>query len=100
MPRPDFLTDQDITRFQEIIQEDPLAKQFVDVPLFMEVCYAGVWLAEELEKLNCPEDLSVRIQFHAGTLCFGRDPWDVHQEILEGYRNDTLEYGAEPSTLN
>ena len=100
MPRPDFLTDQDITRFQETIQQDPLAKQFIDVPLFMEACYAGVWLAEELEKLGCPEDLSVRIQFHAGTLCFGRDPWDVHQEMLEGYRNGTLEYEAEPSTLN
>lgn len=100
MTRPDFITDQDINRFRETIQEDPFAKEFINVPLFVEVCYAGLWLAEELEKLNCPEELSVRIQFHAGQLSFGRDPWDVHQEILEGYRNNTLEYEAEPSTLN
>lgn len=100
MTRPDFITDEHITRFQAIIQEDPLAKQFIDVPLFMEVCYAGVWLAEELEKLGCTEDLSVRIQFHAGQLSFGRDPWDVHQELLEGYRMGTLTFEAEPTVLN
>jgi hypothetical protein len=101
MPRPDHITNECITRYQETIQQDPyFPKELLGVPMIMEVCYAGAYLAEKLEQLLCPEELIIRLQFHGGKLSFGRDPWEVHQQLLKDYKNDTLEYEAEPSVLN
>jgi hypothetical protein len=101
MTRPDFITNELINHYQDVIQQDlTFPKELFDIPLIMEVCYAGIWFAEELEKFLCPEELIIRLQFHAGKLSFGRDPWEVHQKLLEDYKNDTLEYEAEPSVLN
>lgn len=99
MTRPDFITDEHINRYNETIKQDPIAKQFLEVPLMMEVCYAGCYLEEELIKLGCPENLMVRICFEAGRMSFGRDPWEAHLQILEEYKNDTLEYEAEINPL-
>jgi hypothetical protein len=100
MPRPDFITQEHIDRYQTQIQDDSIVKQFQDIPLIMEVCYAGCYLEEELKKLNCPEGRILDLQFHAGRASFGRDPWDVHLQLLEEYRNGTVEFEEDPLVLN
>lgn len=55
-----------------------------------EVCRAGLYLSEELKKINCPDDVIVKLQFHAGKLSFGRDIWEIHQTILMDYKNNSL----------
>ncbi len=100
MKRPEFVTEEDIARWSKAIDEDTLAQSFAQFPAIREVCYAGAWLGEELEKLGCPEDLLVRIQFTAGRLSFGRDAWTAHQKVLEAYKNNELELEPEPSVMN
>jgi hypothetical protein len=93
MSRPEFVTNEDILRWSENIDNDDNIPAVVkDSAIIREVCYAGLWLAEELEKLNCTEDIITRIQFTAGRLSFGRDPWQVHQKMLEDYKNKELEF--------
>jgi len=101
MSRPEFVTNEDIARWSENIDNDPkLPVTLSSNPVIREVCYAGLWLCEELEKLGCPEELITRIQFTAGRAAYGRDPWEVHQELLNGYKNNELEYEVDPETLN
>lgn len=98
MSRPEFITLEDISRWSQIIDSDPLIPTSLSqVSLIREVCYAGLWLSEQLENLGCDTTLAVRIQFTAGKLSFGRDPWEVHQDILQRYTNNTLEYDTEPN---
>lgn len=109
MARPDFVTEEDITRWSEQLKSDPnLAEVFETLPEeivsddILETCYAGLWLCEELEKLECPESLIMRIQYTAGKLSYGHDVWEVHLQILEGYKNNQLEMADElaAETLN
>lgn len=101
MTRPDFITDEDITRWLENIKQDEhFPKVLLDSAVVKEVCFSGLWLCEQLEELGCPEELIVRIQYTAGTLSFGRDPWEVVQKILDGYRNNELEFETDSSDLN
>lgn len=91
--RPDFITSEDIARWSINFQTDPNMKPYLDQPIILEVCYAGRWLSEELEKLGCSELNIVRIQYTTGQLCFGqKDPWKVHQEMLDAYKNNELEF--------
>lgn len=100
MKRPEFVTDEDITRWSETLDQDELGSVFAKDPIMKEVCYAGFWLSEELDKLDCPEDLSFRIQDAAGRLSFGRDTWEVCQKVLEAYKNNELIFEPEPVELN
>lgn len=91
MSRPDFITNEDIARWSKNLEEDEsLSKELINSPIIREVCYAGLWLSEELEKLNCPNSIIVRIQYSAGKVSFSRDPWQVHQGFLEKYKNNEL----------
>jgi len=91
--RPEFITNEDIARWSESMENDPnMPQAYLDQPLIREVCYAGMWLCEELEKAGCNELLITRIQFTAGQLSFGHNPWTVHQEMLEAYKNNQLEF--------
>lgn len=93
MSRPDYITDDDIARWSSNIDDDPnIPKPILQFPLLREVCYAGLWLAESLDELDCPEDLIVRIQFTAGRLSFGKDPWQVAVKMLELYKTNELVY--------
>jgi len=94
MSRPDFVTDEDIARWSENIDNDPkVPKWMADMALMREMMYAGLWMAEELEKLGCNPLLITRLQFSTGSLCFGKpDPWEVHQEVLEAYKNNDIEF--------
>jgi hypothetical protein len=83
------------------IDNDPnMPKSLSSQPTIREVCYAGLFLAEELMKLNCPDNLIVRIQWHAGKASFGNDPWDVHLDILEDYKNNKLTFEEDQLDLN
>jgi hypothetical protein len=93
MMRPEFVTDEDIARWSENLDNDlriPIG--VVALPLLREVMYAGLWLGEQLQLLACNELLIVRIQYTAGQLSFGRDPWEVVQELLTAYKNNDLEF--------
>lgn len=87
MNRPDYVTDEDIERWETNIQNDPnMPKEVLSIPILKEVCYAGLWLAESLAELGCPEEKIRNIQFNAGRYAFGRDPWQAHEAVLEFWK--------------
>jgi hypothetical protein len=102
MPRPDFVTNEDISRWSESIDNDPLMDQnLAQNPIIREVCYAGQWLADKLTELNCPDHLIGRMMWTAGRICFGRkDPWAIHQDILDRFIQGTLEFEMDPEETN
>lgn len=92
MSRPDFVTNEDLLRWSENIDNDPrIPVGLAQTAIIREVMYAGLWLAEKLEELGCPEFLIPRIQFSAGRASFGRDTWEVCQEMLDLYASNKLE---------
>ncbi len=99
MPRPESVTNEDISRWSEKIDsEQELMGGIGQNPIIREVCYAGQWLVDRLDELNCPDHLIGRIIYTAGRICFGRkDPWEVHQDILQRFIDGTLEYEEEPT---
>ena len=95
--RPDSVTREDIVRWQEIIDKDPtFPKEYLDMALLMGVCYAGCYLVEKLQLLECPEHLITRIQWTAGKLSFGKDPWEVHEQMLNDYIDNKLVFEIDP----
>lgn len=96
--RPESVTNEDIFRWSEKIDNDPLMDvALAQNPIIREVCYAGQWLADKLTELNCPDHIIGRIMYTAGGLCFGRkDPWKVHQDIHQRFVDGTLEFEPEP----
>lgn len=101
MPRPSFITDEDIARWSKELDDSPiLSKDMIKSAVIREVCYAGLWLAEQLEKLGCPDELITRIQYSAGKVSFGKDAWDIHQQFLDGYNKNELNFADEPKNLN
>jgi hypothetical protein len=98
MPRPDFITNEDIIRWSNYIEEDKFTPpDLLKSAIIREVCYSGLWLSEQLEKLQCPDSIIVRIQWTAGKLSYGRDPWEVHQEMLKQYQDNTLVFESDDS---
>jgi thymidine kinase len=98
MSRPEFVSNEDLDRWSEVIDNDErIPKHVAQAVLIREVCYAGLYLVEQLEKLNCPDDLSVRIQWQGGKASFGRDPWEVHQKLLEDYIDNKLLFEDDPT---
>lgn len=93
MSRPEFISNEDIDRWSEDIDNDPyISVGLSQNPIIREVMYAGLWLCEELLKLGCSDDMIARIRYTAGTISFGRDIWIVHQDMLERYKNNELTY--------
>ncbi len=101
MPRPESITNEDLARWSESIDNDPLLdKQLAQNPIVREVCYAGQYLAEKLRELDCSEEIIGRLMYTAGQLSFGQeDAWMVHQEILQKFIAGTLEFEKD-SDLN
>ncbi len=102
MPRPESVTNEDLSRWGEKIDNDPLmTPALAQDPIIREVCYAGQWLVDRLNELNCPDHLIGRMMWTAGKICFGRkDPWEVHQDILSRFVDGTLEFEVEPEEMN
>lgn len=99
MSRPEFVTNEDIIRWSERIDQD-LPEHMVNNAIIREVCYAGQWLVEQLSDLNCPEDIIARIQYTAGQMSFGREPWTVHQILLEAFQNNELIFEEDPQPVD
>lgn len=100
MKRPDFVTNEDIIRWSEIIDNDStIPASFATSPIVREVCYAGLWLQEKLIEQNCPDEIIYRVQFTAGKMSFGRDAWEVHQQIFQDYLNNSLVFEDDPKTI-
>lgn len=102
MHRPDFVSEEDILRWSNNIDNDPHFPQSLkQIEAVREVCYAGLWLTEKLDLLGCPSSIIVRLQFTAGQLSFGRDTWEVSQELIRKYQDNELEFEEDPeATLN
>lgn len=93
MKRPEFITDEDIARWSQVIDNDKdMPASYSEQPILREVMYAGAWLGEQLKAEGCPDVLITRMQYTAGGLSFGRDPWEVMQEVLTAYKNNQLEF--------
>ena len=100
MPRPEFVTEKDVDRWSNNIDHDPqIGSLFKRNYSLREVLYCGLWLSEELEKIGCPFSIIHRIQWTAGQLSFGRDPWEVHQDILNKYKGDELVFEEDPNEV-
>jgi len=100
MYRPEYITEQDIERWNQVLLKNsdiPLSK----IPsIILELSYAGFWISEFLEKLNCDPVLITRIQFTAGKYSFGKDIWKAHDEILQLFINGELSFEEEFNQLN
>jgi hypothetical protein len=92
MSRPESVTNEDLLRWSEKIESDPMGDAIMQSAIVKEVCFAGFWLSERLKELKCNETLIGRIIYTAGRICFGREPWEVHQNILTEYVDGTLIY--------
>lgn len=102
MPRPEFVTNDDLARWSEKIDSDPLMSEGLGQnPIVREVCYAGQWINEQLTDLKCPDYIIGRIMYTAGAICFGRkDPWIIHQDILAQFIAGTLEFEIDTKEVN
>ena len=101
MTRPTTLSYQDFQRWETNIQQDSgIPASIKKNPIIMEVLFAGLWLAEELSRLLCPPEYITRIQYTAGQISFGRDPWEVHLDVLERYKSNELQFDPDPDNLN
>jgi hypothetical protein len=102
MPRPNYITNEDIARWSETIDTDPfISEGIASNPIIREVCYAGQWLADRLTEVECPDHLIGRMMTTAARRCFGRkDFWLIHQEILDQFIAGTLEFEMDPAELN
>lgn len=93
MSRPNFITQEDIDRWSLKIDQDPnISKGLASSDAIREVCYSGQYLVEQLQLLNCPDYLIGQIQFSAGAACFGKDPWEIHLQVLNDYKLGKLQF--------
>ena len=92
-----YVTEEKIAQYDKNIDEDTyLPSSLKKNPNIREVCRAGLYLYEELEKLNCPDSLITRIQWTAGKLSFNKDPWEIHSSMIEEYKNNSLVLEKDP----
>ena len=97
--RPELVTVADMVRWSESLDNDARLANVKGIPALREVCFAGMYLSEELEKLDCPADLIVRIQYTAGVMSFGRDTWEVATMLLTKFKDQTLEFELDPTEI-
>lgn len=99
--RPKFITKKDVERWdKEINESKDVPKELTQYPIIREICYSGLYLAEKLSELQCPESLIERIQFAAGKASFGNDPWYIHQKFISDYENSKLDLDTDLKDLN
>jgi hypothetical protein len=90
--RPTYITEVDLQRWDDNLKNDKdLPQGLIDDPTIKEVCRAGLYLAEQLSLMNCPTDYIVRIQYTAGKMSFGRDPWEIAEQMLREFNYQKLE---------
>lgn len=97
----EYVSLEKIKEYDNNIDNDPLIPQFIkDSSTIREVCRAGLFLAEQLDSLQCPPEYITRIQYTAGKCSFGRDPWEVHQKFLESYKLNDMQFEPDPANIN
>ena len=85
--RPNFIKHEDIERWNTNIKSDPnLPEGFADDAKQREVCYAALWLYEQLADLKCEEENIFKLQYTAGRLSYYNDPWEVHLQVIATYK--------------
>lgn len=93
MKRPDFVTDEEISRWTEELENDELTPSpFKDEVLLREIIFSGMWLVEKLQDLDCPDHHIVQLQFAHGFESFGVDCWKKAEEILLAYENGEVDF--------
>ncbi len=90
MSRPQFITPEQITQWDENINNDSLLKgvvpqAFIGDAVMREVLYASLWLQEEMIKLGAVDTTIYASQLTLGKESFGADPWQVAQTLLDLY---------------
>ena len=96
-----YISLEKLKKYDLIIDNDSdLSNSLKENPIIREVCRAGQYLFEELCNLQCPESIIVRIQWTAGKLSFGRDPWEIHNMLLEKYKTNTLVFESDSEIFN
>lgn len=98
--RPLFVTEQDITRWQNILDEDDSLPEIIKLSeTIKEVCFAGLWLIEQVEKssVDVDDEMIRYLQFLGGKLSYGKDPWIIHQELLRQYELGSIKIKKESS---
>jgi len=99
MNRPNFITTDQIDRWNIAVDNDPLLPDgFKKLPRLREVIYAGFWLVETLRELNASEEHIFQLKFYHGQSSFGRDCWEVAQNLIEMYESGEIEF--EPDILD
>lgn len=91
MPRPEFISSEDIARWDDVISKS-MQPDLANNLLLKEAIYAGQWLGEQLTSLECDDASIGRILYTAGQMSFGRDPWEVSFALLKAYRDNELVY--------
>lgn len=103
MPNIPELSSDQIQLYDDIIDNDnTIADEYKTDPTVREVMRAGLFLAHQLDNMKCPHETILRIQYTAGEMSFGHDPWEVVSELLEQYTSGTLEMepSEDPSKIN
>jgi hypothetical protein len=73
------------------INSDPLmSSEHKNSSDIREACRAGFYLLEQLKKINCHPSLLNKIKWTAGLLSYKKDPWEIHNLVLEKYKDNTL----------
>jgi len=85
--RPEFVTQEDLERWNDRIKNDPgIPEGFGETEKELEVLYAGIWIYEQLTELECPETDIQKIQYIAGHLSRDNDTWTVAQQAVDIYK--------------
>ncbi len=85
--RPDFITDEDIARWDISIDNDTeltdvVGADFAKNPVTREVLYTSLWMTEILNKMNLTPAIIAASQNVLGQQSFGADPWQVADVII------------------
>jgi hypothetical protein len=89
--KPDHITEEQYNQWLAAVEADPLIPANIKTDAdALEVCIAGHWLKQELDKLKCPADLQLRIFFTYGQLAYEGDPWKMAQLISQEYASGSL----------
>lgn len=92
MNRPDYISPEDVLRWDEMINNDTMVPGTLkDQAMIREIMIAGFWLMEQLETLGCEEHLIVQLQYTLGAKSFGANCWVIAQELLTAYKANELD---------
>lgn len=95
---PETLAQMEVW-FQECLDNPPPDMEFLNsvrgipevLAKFKEAMFAGWWLENQLIPLGASKQQISDLCFAHGQHCFGRDPWEMAEYILDGYKSGNPE---------